>query len=58
MGDAFDGGEAHVFGMVFQPRDGGFSGLGALREVFLRDARHQAAAPSRLPESWLPPHPR
>ena len=43
--DAFDGGEAHVFSMVFQPRDGGFPCLGALREDFLRDARPLARLP-------------
>ena len=47
MGDAFDGGEPHVFGMVFQPRDGGFPGLGALREGFLRDARSLARLPKQ-----------
>ena len=45
--DAFEGGEAHVFGMVFQPRDGGFPGLGALREGFLRDARPRARLPQQ-----------
>ena len=46
MGDAFDGGEAHVLGVVFQTRDGGLGGAGAPGEVFLRDARMFA----RLPE--------
>jgi len=29
--DALDGGEAHVLSVILQPRDGGLSGLGALR---------------------------
>ena len=49
VGDAFDGGEAHVLGVVFQTRDGGLGGVGAAGQVFLREARVFARLPDRTP---------